>query len=150
MTDTATDTTITARLRRLEDLEEIRALFQAYQRALDGKDFRAYAALFARDGVFVAGDMTATGPEEIFALVDGMVGTLLTTRTGDDFHLVSNVAIEVDGDRASATSTWSYVVRADDDTPRLEKLGHYADDLVREDGAWRFARRAAPTDIPVV
>ena len=50
--------------------------------------------------------------------------------------------------RATATSTWSYVVRADDDTPRLEKLGHYEDELVREDGVWRFARRAAPTDIP--
>jgi uncharacterized protein (TIGR02246 family) len=145
-----TDATIEARLRRLEDLEEIRGLFQAYQRALDGKDFRAYAALFARDGVFVAGDMTATGPEEIFALVDGMVGTLLTTRTGDDFHLVSNVAITLDGDRASASSTWSYVVRDADDEPQLAKLGHYEDQLVREDGAWRFAHRAAPTDIPAL
>ena len=145
------DESIEQRLARLEDVEQIRRLFQAYQRALDGKDFRAYASLFARDGVFVAGDMVATGPEEIFALVDGMPGSgLLTERTGDDFHLVSNVDIEVDGDRARATSTWSYVVRADGDTPRLEKLGHYEDELVREDGAWRFARRAAPTDIPAV
>ncbi len=147
-----TDATSEARLRRLEDLEEIRALFQAYQRALDGKDFRAYAALFARDGVFVAADMVATGPEEIFTLVDGMTGTLLTTRTGDDFHLVSNVAIELEAgaDRATATSTWSYVVRDADDTPQLAKLGHYEDELVREDGVWRFAHRTAPTDVPAV
>jgi uncharacterized protein (TIGR02246 family) len=145
------DESIEQRLARLEDTEAIRRLFQAYQRALDGMDFRAYASLFARDGVFVAGDMTATGPDEIFALVDGMPGSgLLTEQTGDDFHLVSNVDIEVDGDRARATSTWSYIVRADDDTPRLEKLGHYDDELVREDGVWRFARRAAPTDIPRV
>jgi hypothetical protein len=95
--------------------------------------------------------MTATGPDEIFALVDGMPQSgLLTEQTGDDFHLVSNVDIAVDGDRARATSTWSYVVRDPDDTPRLAKLGHYEDELVREDGAWRFARRAAPTDIPRV
>jgi uncharacterized protein (TIGR02246 family) len=145
------DESIEARLQRLEDTEAIRRLFQAYQRALDGMDFRAYAALFARDGVFVAGDMTATGPDEIFALVDGMPQSgLLTEQTGDDFHLVSNVDIEVDGDRARATSTWSYVVRDHDDTPRLAKLGHYEDELVREDGVWRFARRAAPTDIPRV
>jgi uncharacterized protein (TIGR02246 family) len=144
-----TDRSVEARLQRLEDLEEIRKLFQAYQRALDAKDFRAYAALFARDGRFVAGDMLATGPDEIFALVDGMPGSgLLTERTGDDFHLVSNVDIEVDGDRASATSTWSYIVRGPGDAPVLEKLGHYEDELVREDGAWRFARRSAPTDIP--
>jgi uncharacterized protein (TIGR02246 family) len=145
------DESIEARLQRLEDTEAIRRLFQAYQRALDGMDFRAYSRLFARDGVFVAGDQTATGPDEIFALVDSMPGSgLLTEKTGDDFHLVSNVDIEVDGDRARATSTWSYVVRSDDDTPRLEKLGHYEDELVREDGVWRFARRAAPTDIPRV
>jgi uncharacterized protein (TIGR02246 family) len=142
---------IEARLQRLEDTEAIRRLFQAYQRALDGKDFRAYAALFARDGVFVAGSATATGPEAIFALVDSMPDSgLLTQEVGDDFHLVSNVDIEVDGDRATATSTWSYIVRAADDTPRLEKLGHYEDELVREDGAWRFARRNAPGDIPRV
>jgi len=145
------DDAIERRLRRLEDLEEIRRLFQAYQRALDAKDFRAYAALFARDGQFVAGDLVATGPDEIFALVDGMPEAgLLTARGGDDFHLVSNVDIDVDGDRATATSTWSYVVRSADDTPHLEKLGHYEDELVREDGAWRFARRAAPTDVPRV
>jgi uncharacterized protein (TIGR02246 family) len=145
------DESIEARLQRLEDTEAIRRLFQAYQRALDGMDFRAYAALFARDGVFVAGDMTATGPDEIFALVDGMPQSgLLTEQTGDDFHLVSNVDIEVDRDRARATSTWSYVVRDADDTPRLAKLGHFEDELVREDGVWRFARRAAPTDIPRV
>ena len=145
------DDAIEQRLARLEDLEQIRKLFQAYQRALDGKDFRAYASLFARDGQFVAGDMVATGPDEIFALVDGMPEAgLLTARTGDDFHLVSNVDIDLDGDRATATSTWSYVVRGAGDAPVLEKLGHYEDELVREDGAWRFARRAAPTDIPAV
>jgi uncharacterized protein (TIGR02246 family) len=144
------DTSIEARLARLEDLEQIRALFQSYQRALDGKDFRGYAALFARDGVFVAGDMQATGPEEIHALVAGMPGTLLTERSGDDFHIVGNVDITVDGDRASATSTWSYVVRTSEDEPLLARLGHYEDQLVREDGAWRFAHRAAPTDIPAI
>lgn len=138
------------RLRRLEDVEEIRALMMEYRRALDEKDFRAYAALFARDGVFTAGPMTATGPDQIFALVDGMVGTLLTERSGDDFHLVANVSIEVDGDRASATSTWAYVLRGEDDTPVLSKLGHYEDELVREDGRWRFQHRRAPVDVPAL
>jgi len=136
-----------ARLRRLEDLEEIRALLMEYRRALDEKDFRAYAALFARDGVFSAGTMKATGPDEIYALVEGMLGTLLTERSGDDFHLVANVAIELDGDRATSTSTWAYVLR-ERDTPVLAKLGRYEDELVREDGRWRFQHRDAPSDVP--
>jgi uncharacterized protein (TIGR02246 family) len=137
-----------ARLRRLEDLEQIRALLMEYRRALDEKDFRAYAALFARDGVFSAGTMRATGPEEILALVEGMLGTLLTEHGGDDFHLVANVAIELDGDRATSTSTWAYVLRGEDDTPVLAKLGRYEDELVREDGRWRFKHRRAPVDVP--
>jgi SnoaL-like domain len=39
------------------------------------------------------------------------------------------------------------VVKGDDGGPALAKLGHYEDELVREDGQWRFGRRAAPTDI---
>lgn len=144
------DDAIERRLRRVEDVAAIDAVFQDYRRALDGKDFRAYAALFARDGVFEAADMRAVGPDAIYELVAGMTGTLLTERTGDDYHVVANVTIEVDGDRATATSTWMYVVRAEGDVPELAKIGHYEDQLVREDGAWRFALRRAPTDIPAV
>lgn len=139
---------IEQRLRRLEDLEQIRQLQEAYRRALDGKDFRGYAELFAPDGEFVAGDLEARGPEAILALVEGMVGTLLTERPGDDFHVVSNVEIELDGDRATSTSTWSYYVRGADGQPVLDKLGRYEDVLVRRPEGWRFARRDAPMDVP--
>jgi hypothetical protein len=63
---------------------------------------------------------------------------------------VVNPLIELDPaapDRARAEVTWLYVVRGENDTPQLAKLGHYDDELAREDGRWRFARRAAPTDI---
>ncbi len=153
MIDDDHSVSVESRLRHLEDIEEIRALFQAYRRALDHKEFPAYAGLFSHDGVFVAGDMVATGRNEILALVEGMLGTLLTEHSGDDFHLVSNVDIkldELDGDQATATSTWSYIVRGPDDQPVLAKLGHYEDTLVRQEGAWRFKLRRAPTDIPAV
>jgi uncharacterized protein (TIGR02246 family) len=142
---------IEARLARLEDLEEIRALFADYRRHLDGKDFRAYAGLFASDGEFVAGEndtIRATGPEAIFALVDGMRGTLLTDRGGDDVHVAVNEVIELDGDRATATSTWVYLIRGEGDVAEVSKIGHYEDVLTREDGHWKFLRRRAPMDIP--
>jgi ketosteroid isomerase-like protein len=142
---------IEARLARLEDLEEIRELFADYRRYLDGKDFRAYAGLFASDGEFVAGEndtIRATGPEAIFALVDGMRGTLLTDRGGDDVHVAVNEVIELDGDRATATSTWVYLIRGEGDLPEVSKIGHYEDLLTREDGHWKFLRRRAPMDIP--
>jgi uncharacterized protein (TIGR02246 family) len=138
------------RLRRLEDVEAIQRLMLDYRACLDAKDIRGYAALFAADGEFIAGEMRATGPEEIFALVDGMRGTLLTDRGGDDVHIVANPTIDVDGDRATADSMWIYVVRGEDDAPVLSKIGRYHDVLTREDGRWRFLRREAPTIIPAI
>ena len=146
----AADDSVEARLGRLEDREAIRRLFLDYRRNLDQKDFRAYAELFARDGEFIAGTMRAKGPDAIFELVDGMLGTLLTERGGDDVHLVANDTIELDGDRATAEVTWVYILRGEGDVPVIAKLGHYDDVLTREDGRWKFLRREAPTDIPAL
>jgi uncharacterized protein (TIGR02246 family) len=142
------DGTIEARLRRLEDKAAIEELFLAYRRALDEKDFAAYAALFAADGEFIAGEMRAVGPAAIEELVTGMLGTLLTTETGNDLHVVANPEIELDGDVARARTTWIYILRGESDEPTLCKVGHYDDALVREDGVWRFKSRDAPTDMP--
>jgi ketosteroid isomerase-like protein len=149
----AADDTVGARLRRLEDLEQIQQLFLDYKTVLDGKDFSGYAALFAEDGEFVAGGtQQAKGRAAIQALVEAMPGIdLLGAEVGDDFHLVINPQVELDpddADRARAQSTWLYVVRGEDGAPVLSKLGHYDDELVREDGRWRFLRREAPMDIP--
>ena len=146
----AADDSVEARLGRLEDREAIRRLFLDYRRNLDQKDFRAYAELFAVDGEFIAGTMRAKGPDAIFELVDGMLGTLLTERGGDDVHLVANDTIELDGDRATAEVTWVYILRGEGDVPVIAKLGHYNDVLTREDGRWKFLRREAPTDIPAL
>jgi ketosteroid isomerase-like protein len=149
-----TSDTAEARLRRLEDLEQIRQLFVEYKMVLDQQDFAAYGALFAADGEFIAtpeqGLQQAKGPAAIQALVEGMPGSLLGSEPGADFHVVVNPLIELDAadpDRAQAQVTWLYVVRGEDGAPALCKLGHYDDQLIREAGRWRFLRREAPTDI---
>jgi ketosteroid isomerase-like protein len=143
-----------ARLRRLEDLEQIRQLFVEYKMVLDKQDFAAYGALFAADGEFIAtpeqGVQQAKGPAAIQALVEAMPGSLLGSEPGADVHVVVNPLIELDAadpDRAQAQVTWLYVVKGEDGAPALCKLGHYDDQLIREAGRWRFLRREAPTDI---
>jgi uncharacterized protein (TIGR02246 family) len=136
------------RVQRLEDREAIHALFMRYRQCLDEKDFSGYAALFAETGEFVAAAGSARGRSGIQEFVDGMRGSLLTAVAGDDLHIVVNPEISVDGDRAIARSTWIYLVRGDDGEPTLSKVGHYQDELVREEGEWRFARRFAPMDMP--
>jgi uncharacterized protein (TIGR02246 family) len=143
--DTAT------RLRRLEDLEQIRRLFTEYKIVLDRQDFAAYADLFAEDGEFVAGPGVAKGRAAIREMVEAMPASgLLARAPGDDYHVIVNPLIELDPDdpdRARAELTWLYVVKGPDGAPRLAKLGHYNDTLIREAGRWRFLRREAPADI---
>jgi uncharacterized protein (TIGR02246 family) len=138
---------LAARVQQLEDREAINRLFMEYRRCLDEKDFSGYAQLFTTDGEFIATGLSARGRAEIEELVDGMQGSLLTATAGDDIHVVANPEVVVDGDRAAARSTWIYIVRADEGGPSLCKVGHYDDELVREDGRWRFARRRAPMDM---
>jgi hypothetical protein len=139
------------RLRRLEDLEAIRRLFMEYKVVLDRQDFAAYADLFAADGEFVAGPGVAKGRAAIREMVEAMPNSgLLGREPGDDYHVIVNPLVELDPadpDRARAELTWLYVVKGEDGGPKLAKLGHYNDTLVREAGRWRFLRREAPADI---
>jgi ketosteroid isomerase-like protein len=154
MTTTGTDATATLaaleeRVRRLEGVEGVWRLFQEYRRLLDLRDFAAYSRLFTDDGEWVGDLGSAKGPAEIEAL---LVRTLEvyeddTTRT---YHLVANPVVDVDGDRATATSMWCFLTRGDGDSPVLEMVGHYVDTLVCEGGAWKFARRVAYRDMPYV
>jgi hypothetical protein len=139
--------TLEQRVQRLEDLVAIQRLFADYRRFLDGKDFESYSQLFAEDGQFGGTAGGAKGPEAIRELVSGMRGTFLRENAGDDFHIVANEVVDLEGDHATAVVTWAYVVRGEDNSPQLYKLGHYNDHLVREGGRWKFSHREGTTDL---
>jgi uncharacterized protein (TIGR02246 family) len=132
-----------ARLRRMEDTEAIRALLVAYGRNFDKRDFAAYGNLFAKDGVWAGGadgKQSYQGPEAIRAFVEKVYPA--TVNPGS-FHIMSSVAIEIDGENtATAWSRWTYVVKGVHGEPAPMRAGHYEDSLVREDGVWKFKRRA--------
>ncbi len=58
------------------------------------------------------------------------------------FHLITNPIIEVHGDQATAISKWTFV-RIVDKKPVIAIAGRYDDELVRENGHWRFLHRVA-------
>ena len=138
---------IDARLRRLEDAEQIRRLTQEYRRLLDARDLDGYGRLFAEDGEWLGG----TGYGQTPAGITAMLNERLPARSSDRpaaWHLVTEPEISLDGDRATGTVTWTWVGRGDADTPVMRLLGHYQDSYVRERGRWRYQRRIAHTDIP--
>ena len=140
---------LAARVQQLEDREEIRELLLAYGRALDSRDFVAFSDLFAEEeGEWVGGLGAAKGREAIFKLMDETIGHNRPHTGPPSYHVFSNEQINVDGDRASATTKWIFVMQNDETSPRWVYLGHYDDTFIREDGRWRFLRRQAFTDIP--
>lgn len=139
---------IEQRLRALEDEREIRDLIIRYAQRLDRLDHKGYAALFAREGRWSGRMGDATGPEAIEAmLIEGLGPTPENYRNTKNFHLMSNLLIEVDGDTAIAESRLVYFARKDG-RPVPMLAGRYEDELVREDGRWRFKYRRVIGEIP--
>lgn len=129
-----------ARLQELEDKEAIRQIFTDYARYLDNYDYAGYAGLFSKEGVFG----TSVGVEAITAqmaqYVERVTGAKAEGRFRDAVHLMSNPHIEIDGDTAKIDVTWCYMTRDADEVPTVFQMGHYLDDLVREDGKWKIAK----------
>jgi uncharacterized protein (TIGR02246 family) len=136
------------RVRVLEDREEIRNLLQEYRRTLDVRDMRAFSALFASDGSWTGKSGSATGPDEIHDMLVAQLSENPPAPGATLWHWISDPVIAVDGDRATASSMWMHVRRGDGDRPLLPTLGGYDDELIREDGRWRFLRRSVGPLIP--
>ena len=58
--------------------------------------------------------------------------------------------IALSGDTATSEVMWTVVQRAEDGRPSLSMMGRHRDELVREDGRWRFSKRRGFVDIPSV
>jgi uncharacterized protein (TIGR02246 family) len=129
---------------RGEDRAEIHGLLIEYGRTLDARDFDRFAALFTRDGVYVAG---ASGAEPLSGAEVGeaMRRTFAENALGfaePNYHLFFNETVAFTGpDTATAASQSLYMVPGEDGAPRAAMMAQYDDELVREGGSWKFARR---------
>jgi ketosteroid isomerase-like protein len=133
-----------ARVKRLEDRAEIERLLMLYGKALDDRDFAAYSQLFAEDGEWTGSTGTFKGRAQIKAAMEtAFPPASAASATPASFHLLTNAIIEVDGDRATALSKWTFV-RIVDLKPVIALAGSYQDTLIRENGHWKFQRRVAP------
>ena len=102
-----------------EDRAEIHGLLVDYGRTLDARDFDGFAALFAEDGVYVAGG----GGEPLSGTEAGaaMRRTFAENALGfaePNYHLFFNETVEFTGpDSATATSQSLYMVPGEDGAP---------------------------------
>ena len=91
----------------LEDKEAIRELLSEYCFRMDDFRFAELGALFAEDGEWIAPYARARGPAEIAALMTRNIPTEPRRK-----HFIMNSLIRLDGDRASARTSYFVVLQA--------------------------------------
>jgi len=124
------------------DRAEIHALLTDYGTTLDARDFDGFAELFAKDGVYVAGNGEGVSGPEAGKMMKRVFAENAFGFREPNYHLFFNEVVSFDGpDRAKATSMSLYMVLGDNGAPTPALMARYTDELVREDGAWKFARR---------
>lgn len=134
---------IETRLQRMEDQAAIERLLLDYGRTLDNRDFAAYSQLFAANGEWKGTLGSYRGPAAIRAAMEKIfTDAAADIPKGKNFHSMSNFVIDIQGDRATATSTFIFY-KLNGSKPEAEVAGRYEDILIRESGAWRFLQRSA-------
>ena len=131
------------RVQRIEDHQAIERLLLEYGRTLDARDFAAYSALFAENGEWKGALGSYRGPAAIRTTMEKIfTDAAADIPKGQNFHVMSNFIIDVQGDRATAKSTFIFY-KMNKILPEAAVAGRYEDILIRERGVWRFLQRTA-------
>ena len=122
-------------LQALADRMAITDLMARYADRIDANDPEGSSACFAEGGVGIY-----WGEYQGRAAIAERLRGILRQFTATSHHL-SNVLIELDGDRATGQSYVYAFHRFAADGRFMHVWGRWVDELVRVDGDWYFARR---------
>jgi 3-phenylpropionate/cinnamic acid dioxygenase small subunit len=120
--------------------DAVRNLLGRYCELMDAADWPAVGELFT-DAELVGpdGSVIAAGAEAVQVMYER--GTRLYDGSPRTRHLTANSIVDVDGDTATARSSYVVFQAVDGFTLQPIITGRYQDAFARADGAWRFARR---------
>ena len=131
----------------MTDREEILDLIHRYAELIDAGDFDGVGRLLDRAAFSGPRTPAVTGAENIAKLFGITTKRFPDTGTPQTRHLVLNPIIEVDGDTATARSTFC-VVQATASLP-LQPIvvGRYLDTFARDERGWHFTARIADVEM---
>jgi 3-phenylpropionate/cinnamic acid dioxygenase small subunit len=120
-----------------DDRQDISELLVRYATGIDRRDWPLFRTVFTPDceldygeiGSWTGVDAVADFMEQVHALA------------GHTLHRLTNQAIVVDGDRATARTYIDGLIMAGDNKSGVNAIGFYDDEIVRTADGWRIARR---------
>jgi len=127
---------LTAKVRALQDRQDILDCIQRESRARDRQDVEQIAGCWWEDGVDEHGSVVTTAPDYPRKANAGHAANFNMTS-----HNITNHLCELDGDTAYCES---YVIGGlfwQDDKTTTIAFGRYLDQLERRNGEWRIATR---------
>ena len=129
-----------------DDDREIEKLIYAYAERIDAGDLAGVAAMFRHGRIHPAPGVAIEGSEQVQRLYER------STRLYDDGtprtkHATTNVAVEVDGETASAGSYYTVFQQTEELPLQAIVAGRYRDTFHRIDGTWWFEAREIFVDL---
>ena len=108
-----------------------------YATGIDRRDWALFRTCFTADVAADYGDLGSW--DSVDAIADYMVAT--HADMGHTMHQLTNIAVTVDGDAATARAYVDAVLMGVDGTSGLQARGFYDDSLVRTVDGWQIAQR---------
>lgn len=126
----------------IEDRLALQELSNRYARAVDRRDYAAFVALFAANGVLCGPGYAMTAHAEIER------GIRLIEQYEATQHCVHNQLVEVRGDTASGETycVARHIYERGGVKRKLDMGVRYQDEYRRERSGWRFTRRELVLD----
>ena len=120
-----------------EDRQDIADLLVRYATGIDRRDWTLFRTVFTDDCELDYGEIGAW--KGVDAVTDFM--EQVHAMAGHTMHRLSNQAITVDGDKATARTYIDGLIMMADNKSGVNAIGFYDDEIVRADNGWRIARR---------
>ncbi|OBI26409.1 nuclear transport factor 2 family protein [Mycolicibacter terrae] len=121
----------------VDDERDIERALIRFARAMDDRDWEGLSQILADDAVGELGTGRLEGSAAIIELIRGFLDNCGVTQ-----HLLGNVLVDVDGDRATSRAYVQdlHLSRSNPDLT-FHTLGDYHDRWERRDGRWRLVER---------
>ncbi len=120
-----------------EDRSDIIDVLVRYATGIDRRDWPLFRTVFTDDCVLDYGEIGSwNGVDAVTEFMDQV-----HAMAGHTMHRLSNHAIAIDGDTATARTYVDSLIMAQDNSSGVSGIGFYDDDLVRTSSGWQVARR---------
>ena len=131
----------------MSDRTAITDLIYRYAELIDAGDFDGLGRLLGRASFGGPRTPTVSGAQNIAGLFAMTTKRFPETGTPGTRHLVLNPIVEIDGDTASARSTFCVVQATDKIALQPIVVGRYYDTFTRAADGWHFSTRIADVEM---